>query len=226
MAMFGNPSMIHLFNDSWHVLTGTERRYLSEIVGNSASIVKRIGPMSGVGFKIGSYGIDEFKTTHLALAYARSLSRRIAIGYKYRLEHLVVKSHGENRSGGITLGLCYMMAESTRIGLNIENLIYINDLSDRPSLSISLGGITKTQENLEAFWDVEYQASSGSLFKIGFRYHVLDVMWISLGLTSGFSVVSFGFGIQLPLDINMVFGSMTHQYLGTTVGLTLGKHIK
>ena len=225
VALYGNPSMLHLPESSWQFLSASERRFTSDIIGSSLGIVKKINGNSSLGLLFGDYGIEGYNVTRFGMAYSMTLSDRLHIGSLLQMDQLKVQDYGTDGVIDAKLGLVYRKNKST-IGFTAENLLSSLSRDFNSPFIVSLGGLFEFVEKVESFWEVEMVSGIGPMVKIGLRYDVFDRTRFTLGFTNRNPVFSIGVQCHLPIGIKILIGSLVHQHLGQVSGLTIEKNIE
>ena len=204
-----------------------ERRFLNTGLNNLGFGVAIPTQKNGTfGLTLNHFGYDAYNEQKIALAYARKLSKRLALSGQFDYLRTSIQNYGNTSVFTFEIGLLAKVSKQFHLGAHLYSpaRVKLNENDYIPTV-FKLGGLYKASEKLDLALEVEKDMNAKAIAKVGLSYHVAEPLFIRAGVSTEPSIVSLGIGLvlnQLHIDI----ASAYHQVLGVTPSISIAYFIK
>lgn len=173
------------------------------------------------GLSINYFGFEAYNEQKIGLAYAKKLSKRMALGAQ--IDYLGTNIMGYGTSHNITfeLGLLAELSKTFTLGAHVFSpaRLKLENGDEIPAL-LKISGAFKPSNKVLVTGQIEKDLDNTAIGRIGIEYHPMDVLYVRAGATTGTSMGALGIGLRLNgLDIDLA--TNYHQYLGLTPSVSI-----
>lgn len=219
---FGQAGLTSIEKFSFQL--SSEQRYsLPELSAISAAAAFRAGKIGVFGIFVSNYGIDEYKDQKVAASYARKVSDGISIGAQFGMNTLRIQDYGMTQYISLDIGILADLSESITLGIHASNPTSSSIASEETiQRLINIGIEYKISERAQILTDFRRRFSDGNSLHAGVHYQIVDALAIRMGIESNPGSVSFGLLVNMGSKFKIEGGFNSHQFLGTTPGLSIG----
>lgn len=218
-AAFSNQAGL-AYLESFSVLAYGERRFmgLNQFSFAAALPTSEVGTF---GLSIQHLGVASFSEQKVGLAYARKLSKRLALGVQFDYLSMRIPTYGIARLLTFEMGLQAEVSDRLCIGAHAYSpmRVRIGEEQVLPTV-LKVGGSYEASEALQIFVELEQDIEFPLRGKVGLEYQPNDVLYLRLGFATGPTLASFGLGLKLGA-MQLDFSSSYHQWLGLTPSVGL-----
>ena len=176
-----------------------------------------------------SFGFNLYTEGKYGLAYARQLSKRVAIGAKINY-HTIRIGEGYGSTNGLTaeVGLLADITDDLTFGAHVfnPNQTRLADFDDERIPAIFRLGMSYTfSDKVFMTAEVEKDIDFRPVFKSGIEYHVADILYLRAGISTLPTLTSFGFGLEFS-NFKLDIATSIHSVLGYTPQVSLVYNFK
>jgi hypothetical protein len=201
----------------------SERRFnLEGLAGHTAAIA--LPTASGnFGIRGDYFGGAAYRESAAALAYARNLGEKVAVGLQFNYFNLAAAGYGSASAINFDAGVMIRLTPQLNAGIQACNPVAATMGSEgterMPSVyRMGLGYDVSKQVLLSA--EAEKVEDQPVGINAGLQYQVADKITAIAGIRSATSAYYLGFGISLK-NVRFDVAVSLHPYLGPTPGLLL-----
>lgn len=192
--------------------------------------------LSSVGFvyptkKSGTFGIvykgfggKLYRESKVGLAYGMKLAQNLSAGISINYHHLrIANDYGQK--GGLTFeaGFIANIYKELSVGLHIFNPSQskLNNYNrEKIPTVFRLGLSNKFSDKVIANIEIEKDIDHKPVFKAGFEYQPIDILYIRAGIASNPSLPAIGIGVNIK-EFRFDFGTTFHGTLGASPAFSL-----
>lgn len=220
-ALFANPAAAKRDNNDWDLTTAVSNRFNTDILSLGASAVKSFD-QAAVGIRLGTYGIEGFKQSQIALSFTRAIGESAYLGIQANYNQLQINELGQRGVADITVGYWQLIDDRIIVSTYIKNPL--QGLSDQPQVlgkaDIGLGYIISDQLTLYLAMDKPWDR--GASLRPGLAYKPHEILTIYASTDTDPEAISLGVGLHLNGGLNAQLGINTHPILGNSLALSVG----
>lgn len=173
---------------------------------------------SGVfGLKLSYFGYSQYNESKFGLAYARKLSKKIAVGVQ--LDYLLTAIGNDYGKKGLVtfeIGILTQINEHLSIGAHVFNPINAKIAeynNERIPAVFRMGAAYAFDEKLTITAEVEKDTEFDPMAKFGIEYRIIKEIYVRGGIASNPGLYSFGFGVNIG-GLKLDFSSSINTVLG------------
>lgn len=177
------------------------------------------------GFSATVFGYNVYNEKKAGLAYAKKFGEKISAGVQlnYLNTFIADEYYGSKSTYAVEGGLLAEPIKNFKIGAHIFNptRAKLAEYADeRITTVIRVGASYKFFE--KTLWSIEEEKDidQPAVFKSGIEYHIIEILFLRVGVGTNPTIASFGFGLkyrQFTLDA----ASSYHQVLGFSPAFSL-----
>lgn len=221
-SIFFNPAGIKNIDGISGVLSAERRFNLADLNTFSLGLAIPIDKNSAVGLSMNQFGFELYNQQKYGLVYARQLMSKFTVGAEVNLHNYMIQEYGNDGTLSFELGFQYDLSKSLVLGGKLSNPVQQELASGEHLPTAYQFGLGYTpSEKLWLGLDVEKQIDFDTNVKLGIEYHIIEVLYLRLGVATEPSLLSFGIGLALKNGFKMDIASSYHQVLGWSPGLSL-----
>jgi len=180
--------------------------------------------VGALGVSVTSFGFELYNETKAGLSYGQRFGEKFSFGVQMNyINTKLTQQYGSKSSITGAVGLMAKLSNELTLGVHIYNPTrtkLANDNNERIPTIMKLGLAYNFSKKMlfamETEKDVDYQA----IVKVGIEYHIIDILYLRGGISTGPTLSSFGFGLQLK-DFMLGIASNYHQTLGLTPSISI-----
>lgn len=218
-SIFSNPAGLSQLDQTAAAVFGEQRFLISELSILNAGFA--MPTKSGnFGLQIQQFGLDQYTEQKIGLAYARTLSQKIAIGAKIDLLNTRIPEYGSQMVLTFELGLQSNISEKLSMAAHVYSplKVSVSEDYDLPSV-FNVGMAYKSSDKFWVTAEVEKDIDHPLSVKAGIEYFATDNFSLRVGGATGPTLFSFGLGYQKK-NISIDVASLYHQDLGMMPALS------
>lgn len=201
-----------------------ENKYLlKELSLKSAAIV--MPTSSGVfGLTMNYFGYSAYNETKIGLAYAKQLGKKLSAGVQ--LDYLstrIAENYGNRNMLTFEVGLLSQINDKFSIGVHVFNPVRakLSEYNDeRTATVIKLGASWTFSKKIILCAEAEKDINLDPIYKTGLEYHIIEPIYVRMGIATNPLVNTFGFGMNFN-KLKIDFASSVHSVLGYTPQFSL-----
>lgn len=205
-----------------------ESRYLVSELGLKAGVFAL--PVRGgvFGLSATSFGYSKYSESKYGLAYAKKFGEKFSVGIQLNyLNTRIAENYGTKGVLTGEIGVQTKISDNLTLGTHIFNINQsklVDYNQQRVPTIIRFGGNYTFSDKV--FWALEVEKDSHKkpVLKTGIEYHVIDILYLRVGVSSNPFLYSYGFGLKLN-KFKLDFSSNVHSVLGYTPQLSLSCQI-
>lgn len=212
-ALSNQAGLAHI--EEFSVLAYGERRFMGLNQFSFAAALPS-SELGTFGLVVQQLGVADFSEQKVGLAYARKLSKRLALGAQFDYLSLRIPTYGIARLLTFELGLQAEVSERVQLGAHVYSPMRVRIGEERvlPTL-LKIGGSYRASGELQVFVELEQDIDFPLRGKVGLEYQPTEVLFLRLGFATSPTLASFGIGLKLGA-LHLDFSSSYHQLLGLT----------
>lgn len=197
-----------------------ESRFLMKELGIAGFAFALPTQQGTFGLHASQFGYAAYNETKVSLNYGMALGEKVAIGVglNYHGLRISAEDYGNRSAFTAEIGMMAKLTDQITIGAHLFNpsRTKIADYQDeRIPTNLRFGlGYTLSKKvviNLETEKDIDHPIS----FKAGVDYHVVQMFYLRVGVSTQPTLTSFGFGLEFE-QFNLDFSTNVHPALGIT----------
>lgn len=218
-AAFSNQAGL-AYVDRFSVLAYGERRFMGLNQFSFAAALPS-SELGTFGLSVQHLGIADFSEQKVGLAYARKLSKRLAMGAQFDYLSLRIPNYGVARLLTFELGLQAEVSDRLRVGAHVYSpmRVRIGEEQVLPTV-LKIGGSYQPSADLQIFVELEQDMEYPLRAKVGLEYQPNETLYLRLGIATSPTLASFGLGLNLGA-LQLDFSTSYHQLLGITPSVGL-----
>jgi len=170
------------------------------------------------GLSVNEFGYTAYNEKKVGLAYAKKLGEKISAGVQVDYLNTFINNdfYGSKTTFTVEAGLLAEPIQNFKIGFHVFNptRAKLAEYADeRIPTIIRLGGSYKFSEKV--WWSVEEEKDIDlpAVFKSGIEYHIIESLFLRVGVGTNPTLTSFGFGLKIK-QLTIDAASSYYQVLG------------
>ncbi len=215
-SLFENQAGMAEMNGFGVISSVSQPFTLSEL--NTVAMGVAIPFSSGVfGFRIHSFGFEEYRQNGAGLAFARKLGERLSLGAQFDYWSLRIPEYGSDGILSFEIGAQAKLTENLTLGTHISNPIKIawSDGSAVPAV-FRVGAEWRLSVKTVLSAELEKNVDYPIRIKSGVGYRLSGPLIIRMGVGTRPATFAVGIGLALNAGIDLDAGTVFHQTLGST----------
>lgn len=224
-ALFANPAAARYETTGWDLTTAVSNRFSTDIFSLGASALKSFD-QAAVGLVVGSYGIDGFKQSQIALSFTRTIGATAYLGIQANYHQLQIEELGQRGVADMTIGYWQIIDSKVIISAYLKNPLqaFSDQQQVTGKIDIGLGYIISDQ--LTLYTSIDKAWDGGISLRPGLAYKPHKILSLYVSTDTDPEAISLGLGLDLTAGLNAQLGINTHPILGNSLALSVGYAIQ
>ncbi|PKP46704.1 MAG: hypothetical protein CVT95_06635 [Bacteroidetes bacterium HGW-Bacteroidetes-12] len=201
-----------------------ENRFLLKETSYKAGAFVMPTKLGAFGVSVASFGFSDFVETKAGVSYGQRFSEKFSVGIQLNyLRTSLTQEFGSKNNVTGAIGLIGKLSKEFTLGVHVYNPTrnkLANFDNERVPTIMKLGLDYRFSDKvifaLETEKDIDFEA----VVKAGIEYHVIEILYLRVGITTNPTSSSFGFGLIMNNFI-LEASSSYHQTLGITPGVSI-----
>lgn len=198
-----------------------ERKFMLNALYSYAGVAILPAASGHFGFRWSYGGLDAFRQSGAALAYARALGKTIQAGVQFRYSSISVKGYGGAQTIGYVVAANACIGTQMRVGLLIGNFgtgKFNRFPGEKLPVIVSAGFAHDFSGNFVMAMNICKEEDSTPRLSAGFQYRLAETVLVKCAFSTSGSQASFGAGIRMDwfrVDVSTAY----HPQLGISPGI-------
>lgn len=184
-------------------------------------------PLGGgtIGLSYTNFGYGAYSEGKVGMAYGMKLSRIFAVGVQLNYHNLSINTDGYGSRGAISadVGIQVNVSEQVMLAAHLSNpsrtKLDVFDDERIPTL-FRFGAAYTISDDITATAEVEKDIDRKHIFRGGFEYRPVEILYLRAGASNNPGLLAFGFGLNLDM-FKIDLSTSYHSILGYSPQISL-----
>jgi len=201
-----------------------ENRFLLKETSYKAGAFVMPTKLGAFGVSVASFGFSDFVETKAGVSYGQRFSEKFSVGIQLNyLRTRLTQEFGSKNNVTGAIGLIGKLSKEFTLGVHIYNPTrnkLANYDNERVPTIMKLGLDYRFSDKVIFALETEKDIDFEPIIKAGIEYHIVEILYLRVGISTNPTMSSFGFGLVMNNFI-LEASSSYHQTLGITPGISI-----
>lgn len=201
-----------------------ENRFLLEETSYQAGAFVMPTKIGALGVSVASIGYSDFVETKAGVSYGQRFNEKFSVGIQLNyLRTSLTQEFGSKSNVTGAIGLMGKLSDEFTLGVHIYNPTrtkLANFDNERVPTIMKIGLDYRFSDKVIFALETEKDIDFDPVVKAGIEYHVVEILYLRVGISNNPTSSSFGFGLIMNNFI-LEASSSFHQTLGMTPGISI-----
>lgn len=201
-----------------------ENRFLLKETSYQAGAFVMPTKIGALGVSVASIGYSDFVETKAGVSYGQRFNEKFSVGIQLNyLRTSLTQEFGSKSNVTGAIGLMGKLSDEFTLGVHIYNPTrtkLANFDNERVPTIMKIGLDYRFSDKVIFALETEKDIDFDPVVKAGIEYHVVEILYLRVGISNNPTSSSFGFGLVMNNFI-LEASSSFHQTLGMTPGISI-----
>lgn len=201
-----------------------ENRFLLKETSYKAGVFVMPTKLGAFGVSVASFGFSDFVETKAGISYGQRFSEKFSVGIQLNyLRTSLTQEFGSKNNVTGAIGIIGKLSKEFTLGVHVYNPTrskLANFDNERVPTIMKLGLDYRFSDKVIFALETEKDIDFDAVVKAGIEYHIVEILYLRVGISTNPTSSSFGFGLIMNNFI-LEASSSYHQTLGITPGISI-----